>query len=143
MSESNKAVLRRIYDELFSGGRLDVADDVVAADCVEHTPPPGLPSDDVRAALKEFTVAVRAAFPDVRFTAGNIVAEGDLVAANWTAEGTHLGDFMGTPPTGERVFFEGVDLVRVVDGRCTDHWGFDNSMVRIVPREEGFTLGAV
>ena len=130
MSEANKEALRRFYKEVFSKGHLDAVDELVAPNCVEHTPPPGFP-DDVRAALKQFTQMLRQAFPDIHFRAEQLIAEGDMVAAFWKAEGTHQGEFMGLPATGQPISFEGLDLVRVVDGRATDHWGFDNSMLRI------------
>jgi predicted ester cyclase len=85
----------------------------------------------VRQALKAFTQMLRAGIPDVRFVAEEIIAEGDLVAAYWTAQGTHVSELMGVPGTGQPVSFSGLDMIRVVDGKCTDHWGFDNSMLRL------------
>ena len=131
MSEANKQVLRRIYAEVFSDGRLEVIDEIVAPDCVEHTPPPGFDTSDVPKALKEFTHALRAGFPDIRFTVGEMMADGDLVAAYYTVEGTHQGDLFGIPPTGRHISFDGLDMVRVADGKATDHWGFDNMMFRL------------
>jgi len=131
MSDANKQVLQRVYDEVFSQGKLEVVDEVVALDCVEHTPPPGFDTSDVRKALKQFAQALRAGIPDVRFTVGQMMADGDLVAAYYTIEGTHHGDLFGAPATGKRVSAEGMDMVRVVDGKGTDHWGFDNLMLRL------------
>jgi predicted ester cyclase len=131
MSEANKQVLQRVYDEVFNQGKVDVVDEVVAADCVEHTPPPGFDTSDVVKALKEFTQALRAGIPDVRFTVGEMLAEGDLVAAYYTIEGTHQGDLFGLPATGRRISAQGLDMVRIVDGKGTDHWGLDNLMLRL------------
>ena len=131
MSEANKQVLRRVYDELFNQGKLDVVDEVVAPNCVEHTPPPGFDTTDVPKALKEFTQALRAAIPDIRFSVGEMLAEGDLVAAYYTIEGTHQGDLFGVPPAGKAISAQGMDMIRVADGKGTDHWGFDNLMLRL------------
>lgn len=126
MSDANKQVVRRIYDEVFSQGALDVIDEVVSAGAIDHAPPP-FPIDDVREGLKEFTRQMRAAFPDLRIGVNDLVAEGDKVAVYYTMEGTNQGDFMGMPATGARVSIDGFDLIRVQDGICTEHWGvFDN-----------------
>ena len=126
MSEANKSALRRIYDEVFSQGRLEVIDEVVAADAVDHSPPPGA-SGNTREDLKAFTSLMRDAFPDVRFRSVLEVAEGDKVVIHYEMTGTHQGEFLGAAPTGERVTIRGVDIVTVVDGRCTEHWGWDDS----------------
>lgn len=131
MSETNKTIVRRFYEDVFSKGDLDAVDELVAAGCVEHTPPPGLESTDVREALKEFTQMLRAAIPDLRVAADEVIADGNLVAAYWKAEGTHEHELMAMPGTGQRVSFAGLDLLRVVDGQCTDHWGFDNLLLQL------------
>lgn len=131
MSEANKQVLQRIYDEVFSQGNLDVVDETVARDCVEHTPPPGFDTSDVPKALKEFTQALRVGIPDIRVKVGEMLTDGDLVAAHYTVEGTHDGELFGVPATGQRISYEGLDMIRVVDGKGTDHWGFDNLMLRL------------
>lgn len=122
MSDTSKAHCMRIYNEVFNEGKLDVVDEVIAADAIDHSPPPGS-TGDTRNDLKEFARAFRDAFPDARFTVREMIAEGDLVAAYATFEGTHQGEFMGVPPTGKRVSMEFMDLIRVVDGKCTEHWG--------------------
>jgi steroid delta-isomerase-like uncharacterized protein len=131
MSDANKQLMQRFYEEVFSKGNLDAIDELVAEDCVEHSPPPGFPMGDLRTALKQFTQMMRDAIPDVHFTVDQVIAEGDLTAAYWTAEGTFQGELFGVPPSGNRVSFAGVDLVRAVDGKATDHWGFDNMMMQL------------
>jgi predicted ester cyclase len=126
MSDSDKQVVRRIYDEVFSQGALDVVDEVVSPDAIDHSPPP-FPVDDVREGLKEFTRLLRTAFPDVRVVINDMVAEDGKVAVYFTVQGTHEGDFMGIPATGARVSFECFDLIRVADGVCTEHWGVQDN----------------
>lgn len=126
MSEANKAVVRRIYDELFNQGRLEVVDEVIHADAVEHSPPPNA-TGDTREDLKAFATLVREAFAGVSFTPVTEVAEGDRVVVQWEMVGTHQGEFLGLAPSGEQVTVRGVDIITVVDGKCTDHWGWDDS----------------
>ena len=126
MSDSDKALVRGIYDEVFSEGALDVIDEVVSPDAIDHAPPP-FPVDDVREGLKQFTRLLRDAFPDLRVAVNDMVAEGDKVAVYYTVQGTYQGELMGIPASGNRVSVEGFDLIRVTDGICTEHWGvFDN-----------------
>ena len=126
MSEANKAVLRRVYDEVFSQGRLEVVDEVVTADAVDHSPPPngtGSTTED----LKAFATMMRDAFPDVRFRSVLEIAEGDKVVIHYEMTGTQQGEFLGLAPSGQQVTVRGVDIVTVVDGKCTEHWGWDDS----------------
>jgi predicted ester cyclase len=64
----------------------------------------------------------RDAFPDLRFTAEDIIAEGDKVAARYTMRGTHQGEFMGVAPTGNRIEVTGIDIVRFEGGKMVEHW---------------------
>lgn len=126
MSEANKAVLRRIYEEVFSQGHLGVVDEVVAADAVDHSPPPGS-TGNAREDLKAFTRMVREAFRDLNVRPVLEVAEGDKVVTTFELTGTHKGEFLGLPPTGEPVTVRGVDIVTVAGGVCTEHWGWDDT----------------
>ncbi len=122
MSDTNKAHFMRIYGVVFDEGRLEVVDEVIAADAVDHSPPPSY-AGDVREDLKSFTSLMRSAFPDARFTVHQMVAEGDLVAAHCTMGGAHEGESWASRPPVRKVSIELMDSIRVVDGRCTEHWG--------------------
>ena len=126
MSEANKAVLRRVYDEVFSQGRFEVVDEVVAPDAVDHTPLPNF-TGNTPEDLKGFARLMRDAFPDVRFRSLLEIAENDKVVIHYEMTGTQKGEFLGVPPSGGQVTVRGVDIVTVVDGRCTEHWGWDDS----------------
>jgi steroid delta-isomerase-like uncharacterized protein len=125
MSEENKALVRTFYERV-SRGDLSVVDELVADDLVEHEEFPGIPSN--KEGVKLFFEMFRAAFPEMRMEAREMVAEGDLVSARFVFTGTHQGEFMGVPATGKRVEVEGFDLVRVRDGRATEHWGQMDAM---------------
>jgi len=62
------------------------------------------------------------AFPDLRVEIHDQVAEGDKVVTRKTFHGTHRGDFMGIPPSGAGVAFDVIDIVRVRNGKMTEHW---------------------
>jgi steroid delta-isomerase-like uncharacterized protein len=126
MSEANKAVVRRIYVEAFGEGRMEALDEVIAADAVDHSPPPDA-TGDTRADLKDFATAMRQAIPDVRFRIVQEVAEGDTVVVHYEMSGTLQGEWLGVPASGAPISFQGVDIIRVRDRVCTEHWGWNDS----------------
>lgn len=122
MSEENKAMARRFYSELASQGDLSLAGELVAEDFVDHNPPgPGIPPG--REGLKQVFAGFRSAFPDMRMTIEDQVAEGDKVVSRATVSGTHLGDFMGMPATGKTFSIGVVDIYRFEDGKIAERWG--------------------
>lgn len=121
-TEQNKALFRRMVEEIFNRGNLGLVDEVFAPDFVEHEElPPGIPSG--REGVKQMTSMLRGAFPDFKATIEDILAEGDRVVIRMTWTGTHQGDFMGIPATGRRVSFGVIDIVRFAGGKFAEHWG--------------------
>jgi len=119
-AETNKAVVRRLYEELLDAGDLGAADRLCAPEYVAHFLPPGAtPGIE---GLKQLVGLYRAALPDLHFELEDLVAEGDTVAARATTSGTHLGPFMGAFPTGRRVTVAGIDTFRLADGRIVEQW---------------------
>jgi predicted ester cyclase len=108
--EANKALLRR-FQEHCNAGASDAAMELLDPEVVDHDLPPGLPPG--RAGVKQFFAILRTAFPDFRITIEDEVREVDRVAVRVTVRGTHRGTFMGVPPTGRRVSFEDLEIVRV------------------------------
>lgn len=120
-SENGKAIARRFTKDLWDKGELSVADEIIAPDFVDHDPVsgqgPGLKG------YKEMVGAFRAAFPDLRVKNEDVIAEGDKVAARWTARGTHNGVLMNIPPTGKQVMLKGIDVLRIEGGKIVERWG--------------------
>jgi steroid delta-isomerase-like uncharacterized protein len=114
--------IRRMYEEVMSGGDMAVIDEVVHEDLIEHEEMPGAPSRG-REAPRAFITMLRAGFPDVSVRAERIVEEGDMVAALARMTGTHEGEFMGIPATGASVDVLLMDMVRFQDGQAIEHWG--------------------
>ncbi len=120
-AEANKRVSRRVVEELFNEGRLEVADELAAPQYVGHDaalPEPSHGPDGLRHAAAGY----RAGFPDLRLTIEAQLAEGDLVSTRWRAVGTHTGDFWGLPPTGRQATVSGVTVDRVAGGRLVESW---------------------
>ena len=125
-TEENKALARRVIEEMFNKGNLDVADELIAPDYVDHDP--AMP-EDVRGpeGFKEYVSAYRSAFSDLHVEIEEQLAEGDLVATRWTGTGTHDGELAGIPPTGNRVTLPGMEIVRISGGKLVEGWeGYDS-----------------
>jgi steroid delta-isomerase-like uncharacterized protein len=119
MSEQNKTLARRWFEDLFSRGDLDTANQILSADFVDH-----LPREEERGIeeLKHYVSSYRTAFPDIQDTVEEIVAEGDKVVVRWRSRGTHQGEFMGVAPTGREVAFTGMRLFRIAENKIAESW---------------------
>jgi steroid delta-isomerase-like uncharacterized protein len=140
VSEENKALVRRQEEELFGGGNLDAAEEIYAADYVGHDPSN---PEDVRGleAAKRAASDYRQAFPDLRVTVEDLIAEGDGVAARLRFRGTHLGELDGIAPTGRRVDCTGIVVSRIEEGKIAEDWAnFDDlgmmQQLRVIPEPE-------
>ena len=120
--ENNKAVYRRFMEEVVNKGNMVTADDILADDVIEYEKLPGdLPGDGQ--GIRQLFTMLRNAFPDLKVSIEDLIAEGDKVAARVTLMGTHTGDFPGIPATGREVCYEAIDISRIVEGKIVEHWG--------------------
>lgn len=120
-TEENKALVRRLYEDGWNNGNLDVAAGSYAPDFVNHNPalPDMPPGPD---GIKILVGAFRGVFPDLRYEIEQQVAEGDKVVSLWTMYGTQLGAFMSLPPSGKQVAVQGITIDRIAGGRIVEHW---------------------
>jgi len=121
-AEENKAIARRLNDEVWSEGRLEVIDELIADDFV--TTVVGAP-EQIRGpqGFREFVVMYRTAFPDLRISVEEQIAEGETVVTRWTATGTHEGELMGMAATGKQATTAGININRVAGGKLVEGWG--------------------
>jgi predicted ester cyclase len=113
--------------EAFNRGRLEVIDEVVADNSVDHGElPPGLPPG--KEGVKLFVKALRSAFPDLKITLGLQVAEGDLVVQQATSTGTMKGEFAGMPPSGKKATWEAIHITRIKDNKIVEHWAVQDQL---------------
>ena len=123
MSEKeNKAVIRR-WIEAFNERDLQGEADLLAPGFVAHVPDSPAPLDlEGLEAWRQFTAPFTEAFPDLQLTVGDIMAEGEMVAARVAFHGTHRGELQGISPTGKEVAFSSMEFNRVVGGKVEEHW---------------------
>lgn len=121
MSHQNKMLVRRAIDEIWNRAKFDAIEEFVASDFVIHTSTPG---EDIHGpeGATQFFGMLHAAFPDIRFTVEDQVADDDRVVTRWVAHGTHTGDFQGVPPTGKTVRLTGIDIDRIANGKVVECW---------------------
>jgi len=119
MIETNKAIVRRLIDQAQSNGNLDVVDELLWDDFVDHTPLPGVPP--TRDGVKMLFGYLRSAFPDLQVRVQEQIAEGEKVVTRKTFAGTHGGEFMGMPATGRPIAFEVIDILTFRDSRIAEH----------------------
>jgi predicted ester cyclase len=119
--EDNKRIARRHFDELWTNGDLDVADEIYSPDAVGHCG--NLPDQTgYPACEKELVRQDQIAFPDGAATILDQMAEGDKVLTRWRFEGTHTGPLYGHPASGNRVSVTGFHVHRIVDGIIAEVW---------------------
>ena len=122
-TEANKAIARRFLEEAFGQGNLAVVDEIIAPNQANGGPGalPGMPSGPEGA--KMLITNYRNAFPDLRFTIDEQVAEGNTVVTRWTAHGTNTGELAGMPATGKPATVVGVGVDRIENGKIVESWG--------------------
>ena len=124
LSAVAKAVVRRNTEEVQGKGNFDVFEELFADDFVDHTPQPNATPD--KAGVRKLYTYMRAASPDFHAEIHWQLADADRVTTYKTYYGTHEGALLGVAPTHRSVQFETVDVMRVQNGKITDHWGVAN-----------------
>lgn len=126
LSESAKAVVRRNTQEVQGKGRFEVFEELFANDFVDHTTQPGTGMTPDKVGVRRLYASIRKAFPDFHAEIHWQLADEDFVTTYKTYYGTHEGPFLGIAPTRRKIHFESVDVMRVQNGKITDHWGVGN-----------------
>ena len=126
MSEANKELVRRHFEEIFNRKNLAVCDEMMAEEYLEHAPAPFSEDAPGRVngpkAMRQTAEWLLGQFPDLRMTVEEIISEGDTVAVRVLSEGTNLGPLNGVPPTGKRFRARQSHWFRVADGKLVEHW---------------------
>jgi predicted ester cyclase len=122
MSETPESVVRRLIEEGFNEGNLDVAERVTSPDAVEHQSfGPNHPGG--AEGVKAVITSLRKAFSDFHLEIRDVTVDGEKVWLRMVGTGTNDGSFMGNPPTGRHMRTDVFDVCRVADGRIVEHWG--------------------
>ena len=125
-TDESKAIACRIVEEVLNRGNLAVVDELFAPDYLDHSPRPGQWAG--AQGYKYSIISLRTAFPDLRHTIDDVIAEDDRVMLFLTARGTHQGEFLGLPPTGKRVTIRGLILLRLAGGKVVERWSLGDDL---------------
>src|SRR5215204_484978 len=128
-AEGTKAVIRRLIEEVYNEGNLDVVDELMAPDIFDHAAVPehqhGIDG------FKHVMEWVREFSSDVHYNIDDIIAEGEKVAVRMTHSGTHTGTVRGIPPTGKSFSVEYVHWYRLANGQVTEIWAVRDDLTRL------------
>jgi steroid delta-isomerase-like uncharacterized protein len=128
----------RLVEEVFNDGHLDLIDELIARDAVEHEALP-IATGELRTDLRMWLAELRGAFPDYHVEVQDVIVEGDKAVVRERITGTNSGTLMGIPPTGRPICIEAIDIVRIDHGAIVEHWGIADSatMLRQLGLEHG------
>ena len=118
--EDNKEVIRAYVETIFNRKQVDRAGELVAPDYLDHAAMPGQ-APGLQGAKHKWAMYL-AGIPDLRVTIEELVAEGDKVAVRRFYEGTHRGELLGVPPTGNHVRIGGISIFRLAEGKIAEQW---------------------
>jgi steroid delta-isomerase-like uncharacterized protein len=144
--EANKAIDRRVLEEIWNQGNLDIIDDIYTPGYVFHVA--GQPDIQGPDGVRQFVTMYHSAFPDLNYNIEDQIAEGDIVVSRWTCTGTHQGEFMGIPPTGKQGIAGGMIMRHIVDGKSVEEWsvwdalGMMEQLGVVPPTRQDYTWGA-
>jgi predicted ester cyclase len=119
MSEENKALVRRYFEEVWDKGNLEAIDELFTADFIRHGPT--ATEGEVRGleGFKALVIMYRSAFPDLRVPIEDLLAEGERVVSRWRTRGTHQGELMGIAPSGNQASVTGIIIDRILSTRAS------------------------
>lgn len=127
--EKNKAIVRRLFEEVHNKRNLDVIEEVFAPVCVNHGP--GGDSETSTDHYREGAAEIAAAAPDVHDEIINMMAEGDKVGVLFARQETFTNQFRNLPPTGVKASIWGYQLCRIEDGKIVEQWSvFDTVAIQ-------------
>jgi steroid delta-isomerase-like uncharacterized protein len=121
MSEENKSIIRRFVEEVWNRGNLSLADQLLSTNYSHHdntTPDFGIGPENEKKRVNLY----RTAFPDLRFTIEDMIAEGETVTCRWNCHGTHRGPLSGIAPTGKTITTSGITINRLAQGKIVEGW---------------------
>jgi len=121
MSNANRHLVQKLFNDLFNKGNLAVADEIIAADHVNHDPATPVFGKGPEGE-KQIVTLYRGAFPDLHFTIDQIIDADDFVTSRYTAIGTHKGELRGIAPTNKAIKVEGMVINRISRGRIAESW---------------------
>lgn len=118
---NNRRIIERYYNEVWNEGKLDVLDELLSKDYINHTPstpnPPAGPDG-----LKPIVAAIRKGFPDLHYEIQDVIATQDKIVARVVMTGTQTDTLFGLPPTGKKIMVNQINIEKIENGKIVEHW---------------------
>ena len=125
-TDENKALTRQFYNEVLNAHNFAGMKSYCSAEFIDHNPSPGHTGKGLDDLVSMFDEMLKA-FPDFHTTVDLLIAEDDMVVAYLTVTGTNSGPFANMPATNKSVKINGIDIIRIKDGKAVERWGvFDD-----------------
>lgn len=118
---SNEQLIRRYFEEVWNNGKLDVLDEIISSDYINHNAGMANPVAGPEG-LKPIVSAIREAFPDLKYVIENLVVSDSQIAVHTTMHGTHKGDFFGLAPTNKVIKVSQMQIERIENNKIVEHW---------------------
>ena len=125
-TQDNKALVRRIFEEIWNQGKLEAVDELFAPEHVGYENQAG-PFHGLEG-VKQFFSLWLTAFPDAQFHIEDEIAEGDKVVIRWSARATHRGHLQGIAPTSKPITTTGIAILRIANGKVAESWGNSDTL---------------
>ena len=135
-TEASKALMWRITEEIWNNGRLELIDELIAEDLVDHVELPGLEGTG-RARYRASVELTRAAFPDFQNPLDFVLGDGAFAVSYGRSTGTHRGESLGLQPTGRSLDVPTFGILRFADGQAVERWGMSDGIATL--RQLGLT----
>ncbi len=130
MTTETQKLIERIPLEVLNNNKFELIDELYSPSYVEHTPQPGVPP--TREGSKQTLIALKKAFPDLRYTIEDAIESGDKIVHRLKASGTMKADFAGMPATNKSATWTEIHIGQVVNGHVTEHWGLVDQLGMLV-----------
>ena len=119
--EDNKTLYRRIVEEVWNSGNLEVVDEFIATNCIFHAFDKDLKGPEQ---FRQYAEELLTVFPDIHFIIEDLIAERDRVVSHWTLTGTQKGKFMEIPATNKSIKFQGASILHIAGGKVVELWAY-------------------
>ena len=121
LQKNNEQLIKRYFEEVWNDGKLDVLDEIISPDYINHNPgmPNPVPGPE---GLKPIIAGIRKAFPDLKYVIKNMVISDNQVAVHTIMQGTHAGDFFGIAPTDKIIKVSQMQIERIANNKIIEHW---------------------
>jgi steroid delta-isomerase-like uncharacterized protein len=119
MSEANKALAKRWFEEVWNKHRREAIAEMLASDATVYD------GDQISKGPEGFHAffdRMSATFSDMHITPTEVIAEGDMVCVRWRCKMHHIGDGLGMPATNKRLSITGITIMRIANGKIADGW---------------------